>query len=101
MAQIVDIAVPAISGVLSAALVLRYGFLGFAAGVFAVWAFGIARIELLYLLDPQRDVAMLDAAWVAILGWIVGVMWCSPFLAGRLAWRWWRRRQMTNHEGGA
>ncbi len=53
----------------------------------------IVRIELLYQLDPQRDMAMLDAAWVVALGWIVGVVWCAPFLAARYGYRWRRRRR--------
>jgi hypothetical protein len=94
-----DIGVLIIAALVSAALVLRFGIIGFVTGVIAVWALGIVRIELLYRFDPQRDAAMNDAAWVAVVGWIIGVLWCAPFLAGRLLFRW-RRRHRVRHEPG-
>jgi hypothetical protein len=97
MTHFADIGVLVIAAIISAALVLRFGVIGFFIGVVTVWALGILRIELLYRLDPQRDAAMLDAAWVAVVGWIVGVIWCAPFLAGRWLYRW-RQRQRVRHE---
>ena len=91
MSHFADIGVLVIAAILSAALVLRFGLIGFFIGVTTVWALGILRIEMLYRLDPQRHAAMLDAAWVSVLGWIVGMIWCGPFLAGRWLLRWRRR----------
>lgn len=91
MTYLADIGLPVVAAVVSAVIVLRFGALGFIGGVVCVWGLGIVRIELLYRLDPQRDAAMLDAAWVAVLGWIVGVMWCAPFLAGRWLYLWRRK----------
>jgi hypothetical protein len=97
MAHFVDIGVLVIAAILSAALVLRFRIIGFFIGVVTVWALGILRIELLYRLEPQRDAAMLDASWVAVLGWIVGVIWCLPFFAGRLLYLWRRRVRRETH----
>ncbi len=99
MGYFADIGVLVLAAIISAALVLRFGVIGFVIGVVSVWALGILRIQLLYRIDPQRDAAMLDAAWVAVLGWIVGVLWCAPFLAGRLLFRWRRRRH--RHDNAA
>ena len=98
MTYFADTGVLVIAAIVSAALVLRFGVIGFLIGVVTVWALGILRIELLYRLDPQRDAAMLDAAWVAVLGWLVGVIWCAPFLAGRLLFRWRRQRQRVRYD---
>ena len=57
MAHFADIGVLAVAAVISAALVLRFGIIGFVIGVVSVWALGILRIELLYRIDPQRDAA--------------------------------------------
>jgi len=97
MTHFADIGVLAIAAIVSAVLVLRFGIFGFIGGVMAVLALGILRIELLYRLDPHRDAAMLDAAWVAAFGWIVGAIWCVPFLAGRWLYRW-KRRQRARDE---
>jgi len=98
MAHFADHGVIVIAAIISAGLVLRMGFIGFVIGVFSIWALGILRIELLYRLDPQRDTAVMDAAWVAVFGWIVGVIWCVPLLAGRLLFR--RTRRSQRHENG-
>lgn len=92
-----DTGVLVVAAIASAAIVLRFGVIGFVVGVVSIWAAGILRIELLYRIDPQRDTAMLDASWLVILGWIVGVIWCAPFLVGRLLFRWRRGRQKNDH----
>jgi len=90
MTPFADIGMLVVAATVGAALVLRFGILGFISGVVCVWGLGIVRIELLYRLDPQRDAAMLDAAWMVLLGWVVGVIWCAPFLVGRWLYRWRR-----------
>lgn len=97
MAYFADIGVLVVAAIISAALALRFGIIGFICGVVCVWGLGIVRIELLYRLDPQRDAAMLDAAWVAVVGWIVGAIWCAPFIVTRWLYRW-RRSQRVRHE---
>ncbi len=97
IAQFADIGVLVIAAAISAAVVLRFGVIGFFIGVVTVWGLGIIRIELLYRLDPQRDAAMLDTAWVAVVGWIIGVLWCTPFLVGRFLVRW-KRSQRLKHK---
>jgi len=92
MTSLADIGPLVVAAIISAALVLRFGVIGFVVGVVSVWALGILRTQLLYRIDPQRDAAMLDAAWVAVLGWLVGALWCAPFLGGRWLFRLKRRR---------
>ena len=81
-----------VAAVIAAFFVIRFGPIGFFIGIITVWAFGIVRIELLYRIDPQRDAAMLDAAWVVMLGWIVGAVWCATVLVGHCLYRWIRGR---------
>ncbi len=97
MLQFIDIGTSLIALVLSAALVIRFGPLGFIAGVFAFWAFTALRIEALYRMDPTRDSSILDAAWVFTpAGWLAGAAWCSPFLLGR----WLLRRRAQRMKQG-
>lgn len=96
MAHFADIGLLVIAGIISAATVLRYGIIGYIFGVVCVWGLGIVRIELLYLIHPQRDAAILDAAWVAIIGWIVGVIWCTPFLMVRWLYHWTKSKSMKH-----
>jgi hypothetical protein len=65
---------------LGAYVTFRWRFVGFLLGVILVWGLGVVRIELLYRFEPERNSSMYDAAWVGLVGWIVGAIWCSPFL---------------------
>ena len=75
---------------LAAFLVLRWGLVGFLAGVVTVWASGLLRIELLNALDHTRENGVMDAMWLALIGWIVGFLWCLPFMLGRFIYRYAR-----------
>ncbi len=100
IAQFIDIGVPVIGAAIAAFLVLRWGVLGFLGGVVAIWASGLIRIELLNAVDHSRDAGVLDAMWFALLGWVVGLVWCSPFLVGRYIYRYARGRKLNQRLAG-
>ena len=98
MTHFLDIAIPVFGAALAAFAVLRWGFRGFVAGIALYWGSGILRIDLLNALDSQRNAGVLDAAWVAFLGWAIGFAWCLAFLIGRLIFRYVRTRKIDHGE---
>ena len=87
MASFCDIAVPLLGALISALLVLRWGWVGAAAGFIVFWGFCYLRLELLYHFDPQREGGVLDAAVISIISPALGLLWCLLCLLARFLYR--------------
>ena len=87
MTSFCDIAVPVLGALISALLVLRWGWRGFIGGFFVFWFFCYLRLELLYYFEPERDSGVLDAAVITILSPALSFVWCFAFLLGRFVYR--------------
>lgn len=96
MIPFADIGVPVLGALVSAFVVLRWGWVGAIAGFFVFWGFSYLRLELLYFLDPQRDAGVFDAAVIGIISPALGFVWCSAFLLARFIGQRFRSRWLRN-----
>ena len=84
MGHIIDIGMLILAASLSAFISYRWKYYGFIVGVIIFWALGILRMEALMLVDTEYEPGVLGAAWVLIVGWVLGAIWCLPFTIGKV-----------------
>jgi hypothetical protein len=61
-------------------------------GAFVFWCIGVSSHHLMQRADPNRDVALLDGAFL-LFGLPMGVCMCVVVYAIRRVWRWGRSRK--------
>ena len=86
MIHLIDLGIPILAALISAALVLRWGIWGFFAGVGVVWVFLVGRVELLGGMDSDYEKGFPGMLAFA-MGIPLGTVWCLPFLIGRTIYR--------------
>lgn len=80
---------------ISAYVAFRFSVIGFVTGVLVWWLSIIIRLEVLMYLDPNYSPGVIGGVQ-ALYGWVVGVVWCLPFvLASVLKRYFFEKRSAT------